>query len=72
MPDAMDAVQAFAQDAVDDALRNRARQPTTVGRTHCANLDCGEAISPLRQQGGAQLCIECQRADEADARGRRR
>lgn len=72
MPDAMDAVQAFAQDSVDDALRNRARRPAHTGRTHCANLDCGEAISALRQQCGAQLCLECQRAEETDARGRRR
>lgn len=72
MPDAMDAVQQHAQDLTADALALHARRTVIAGRTHCANLDCGEAIAPPRTALGAQLCLECQRHDEAQtARGRR-
>jgi RNA polymerase-binding transcription factor DksA len=30
-------------------------------------MDCGEPIAPARQQLGAQLCLECQKAEEAQA-----
>lgn len=65
MPDAMDAVQQFAADATDDALRRHQARPVVAGRTTCANLDCGEPIGPARTALGAQLCMECQREHEA-------
>ena len=67
MPDAMDRVQQFAVDRVDDALARHHDRPQLPGRSMCANLDCGEPISEFRRQGGAQLCLACQRAEEAQA-----
>jgi len=60
--DMIDLAQQRQQDEVDHALQ--ARAPAPPGRTHCANMDCGEPILPVRQQMGAQLCIDCQRASE--------
>lgn len=67
MPDAMDRVQQYAADLNADALAQHARRPVQAGRTHCANLDCGEPILPARTALGALLCMECQRAEEAQA-----
>lgn len=67
MGDAMDKVQQLNIDRVSDALARHADRPRLVGRETCANLDCGEAINAIRQQGGAQLCIDCARAEEAAA-----
>lgn len=67
MPDAMDAVQQLAADHVDDALKRHRSRPVAAGRTTCANLDCGEPIAPTRTALGAQLCLACQKADEAQA-----
>jgi RNA polymerase-binding transcription factor DksA len=64
MPDAMDRVQAFNDAHVEDALARRAHQPARAGRTHCANLDCGEPITELRRGAGAQLCLECLQEEE--------
>jgi len=65
--DAMDALQQFNDDRVADALSAHAQRPRPAGRTHCANLDCREAIAPERQRLGAQLCLPCQKAEEGQA-----
>lgn len=67
MPDAMDRVQQHALDSAADALARHADRRQPVGRTMCANLDCGEPISDYRRQAGAQLCLECARLEEAAA-----
>jgi RNA polymerase-binding transcription factor DksA len=67
MPDAMDRVQQHNDDHAEDALRRHAARPRPPGRTHCANLDCGEPIGDARRALGAQLCILCQQAEEASA-----
>lgn len=63
--DAIDVAQRRQQDDIDHALAGRAPKP--AGRSICANLDCGEPIASVRQQMGAQLCIECQRDAEREA-----
>lgn len=65
MPDLMDRVQQHAEDVAADALAAHAQRQQPVGRTTCANLDCGDDIVPARTALGAQLCIDCQRAEEA-------
>lgn len=67
MPDAMDRVQQHALDLTADALAEHARRQMASGRTHCGNLDCGEPIAPARTALGAQLCLDCQRVEEAQA-----
>lgn len=71
MPDAMDHVQQLTDDLAADALKRHRQRAKTQGRTHCANLECGEPISQLRQQAGAQLCLDCQREEERQAALRR-
>lgn len=70
MPDAMDHVQQLTDDLAADALKRHRQRAKTQGRTHCANLECGEPISQLRQQAGAQLCLDCQREEEEAERQR--
>lgn len=65
MPDAMDAVQSFNDAHAEDALKRHAGRPQLKGRSHCANVDCGEPIGDARQALGAQLCLPCQQAEEA-------
>jgi RNA polymerase-binding transcription factor DksA len=65
MPDAMDHVQSFNDEHTADALSRHASRPRLVGRTHCANLDCGEPIGDARTALGAQLCLPCQKAEES-------
>ena len=65
MPDAMDRLQQFNDDAVSDALQRHADRPRAPGLTACENLDCREPIPPARTELGARLCIDCQRAEEA-------
>lgn len=67
MPDAMERVQQHAEDVVSDALTAHALRPRQPGRTTCANLDCCDVISTERTALGAQLCIDCLRAEEAQA-----
>lgn len=67
MPDAMDQVQDFNEAHTSDALHRHASQPRKLGRTSCANLDCGDAIAPPRTALGAQLCLPCQQEEEAQA-----
>ena len=67
MPDAMDHIQQFTADHVEDALKRHVDRPRPEGRNMCANLDCGEPISEFRRQGGAQLCLACQEEEEAMA-----
>lgn len=67
MPDQMDRLQEAEAAHNDDSLRRHADRKQAVGRAECANLYCGEPIAPARQQLGAQLCLECQKADEAQA-----
>lgn len=66
MPDAMDHVQQLTADLTADALKRHASRPKLAGRTHCGNLDCDQAIAPQRQVLGAQLCLHCQRLEEAE------
>lgn len=63
--DMIEVAQRRQMEEIDHALA--ARPPHADGRTHCANADCGEPIAPVRQQMGAQLCIDCQRASEQRA-----
>ena len=67
MPDSMDRVQQLADDHAADALKRHSSRPRLAGRSTCGNLDCGEGISSERQALGAQLCLTCQRAEEAVA-----
>ncbi|MFN3310108.1 MAG: hypothetical protein ACK40R_00180 [Thermomonas sp.] len=67
MADDMDRVQQHVEDCARDALAAHALRPQQEGRTSCANLDCGEAIAPVRTALGAQLCLACQSAEEAQA-----
>ena len=67
MSDSMDKVQAFAEDHAQDAIRRHADRARPAGRETCENADCGEPISELRRANGAQLCLECQSAEEAQA-----
>lgn len=64
MSDAIDRAQDREQLdrdlALNAALKSRAEHRGS-GRTLC---DCGEPISPLRQQLGAERCLECQHAHE--------
>lgn len=64
--DVIDTSQRRQQEEIDHALAER--KPPGEGRTHCANLDCGEPIVTLRQQMGAVLCIDCQRDAERETR----
>ena len=67
MPDAMDHVQAMNDRHTENALRTHARRERTAGASHCQNLDCEEPIVATRQALGAQLCLSCQQAEEAQA-----
>lgn len=67
MPDAMDHVQQLNADLAADAQKRHADRPLPVGRSMCANLDCGEPISDFRRLDGAQLCLECAKGEEAAA-----
>lgn len=64
MPDLMDAIQERMLREADEILLHRPQQGG-AGRTKCANEDCDEAIVPARTALGAQLCLECQQAEEA-------
>lgn len=64
MPDQMDQLQDFNDQRTADALQAHAARPRAKGRTNCANLDCGESITPARTALGAQLCLPCQKAEE--------
>lgn len=63
MPDFMDAVQDRVLAETEALLQER--PAAAAGRSHCADEDCGETISPERTALGAQLCLDCQRAAEA-------
>lgn len=65
MTEVIDVAQQRQQDDIDLALA--ARKPARAGRATCANVQCGEPIAPLRQNMGAQLCIDCQRDAERSA-----
>ena len=67
MPDFMDHIQQQAEDVAADALAAHALRPRAAGRATCANLDCGADIAPVRTALGAQLCLDCQSADELRA-----
>lgn len=72
MADAMGLCQQYNDDAVADALRNRAATPRAAGLAACERLDCGEPIHPHRTALGARLCMECQQVDELEASRYRR
>ena len=63
--DIIDVAQRRQQEAIDHALASR--KPAGPGRTTCANLTCGEPISPMRQAMGAQRCLDCQQRAEREA-----
>lgn len=56
--DMIDVAQRRQQEDIEHALEMRPR--AKAGRVTCANLDCDEAILPIRTAMGAQLCIDCQ------------
>lgn len=72
MPDFLDAVQEHVEAQTQASLQAHLQRKTAQGRTTCANLDCGEGIHPMRTDMGAQLCIDCQREEEATAKLRGR
>lgn len=63
--DVIDVAQRRQQEQIDQAVA--ARKPAPPGRVTCANLACGEPITPVRQQLGAQLCLDCQQRAEREA-----
>lgn len=67
MPDAIDQMQDVSDRHVENSLRTHARSQAAKapGLTHCEQIDCRAPITPLRQNMGARLCIDCARADEA-------
>ena len=65
MPDFMDHIQQHAEDVTADALAAHALRQRPAGRETCANLDCGADIAPVRTALGAQLCMDCQSAEES-------
>lgn len=67
MADEMDRVQQHVEDCAADALAAHAMRQQQAGRASCANLECGEPIAPVRTALGAQLCLPCQVAEEAQA-----
>lgn len=67
MPDEMDRLQEADAAHNDDSMRRHADRVTAPGRATCANMDCEEGISAARQQLGAQLCLDCQKAEEAQS-----
>lgn len=67
MPDAMDRLQQFNDDQAEDALKRHADRARPEGLTHCEVADCREPIAPARTALGARLCMECQKAEEAQA-----
>lgn len=71
MVDAIDRAVDAEELQLADALAHHARRPKPQGRATCENLDCGEAISQMRQDMGARLCIDCAREDERQQGGRR-
>jgi RNA polymerase-binding transcription factor DksA len=52
-------------EEVEHALA--ARGAPKPGRSHCANIECGEPISDLRRDLGAQFCIDCMHVRETEA-----
>lgn len=61
----IDVAQRRQMDDIEHALA--ARMPKTQGLTHCAQPECGEPISALRQEMGARLCMDCASAREQGA-----
>lgn len=62
--DTIDVAQQRQQDDIEHALA--ARRVQAAGREDCD--ECGAAISALRQQLGAQLCLDCQSRAELQAK----
>jgi RNA polymerase-binding transcription factor DksA len=71
MVDAIDRAVAAEERQLEDALAHHARRAKPAGRETCANLDCEAPIAPMRQEMGAQLCIDCAREEERQQGGRR-
>jgi RNA polymerase-binding transcription factor DksA len=67
MVDEIDRAVAAEERQLADALAHHARRARPQGRATCENMDCGEAIAPMRQAMGARLCIDCAREDERRA-----
>lgn len=67
MVDDVDRMVSMEERQLENALAHHAQRPQAEGRTLCANEDCGETIAPTRQALGAQLCLDCAKAEEAQA-----
>lgn len=67
MPDELDRVQAITELHLQNAIDTHARRPVSAGLSNCEDVECGEPITAQRQEMGARLCIDCQRAEEARA-----
>ncbi|MCD9097064.1 hypothetical protein [Luteimonas fraxinea] len=67
MPDAIDHMQDVTERHVENSLTAHARAQASrpPGLTHCEQDDCRTAITPLRREMGARLCIECAQAEES-------
>jgi len=66
------AVQEQIDDSIaDEVMRARARLPSGMGEMFC--VECGEEIPSARRRAmpGARLCVACQAARDAKARGGR-
>lgn len=62
--DEIEVAQRRQQEDIDHALA--ARGQGKAGKAVCD--ECGAAISALRQELGAVLCIDCQQRSEQQAR----
>ena len=67
MCDEIDTSVEIQAAQLDDAIAAHQRA-VSASRASEFCTECGESISPLRQQLGAHLCIDCQRAYETTQR----
>ena len=67
MCDKIDTSVEIQAAQLDDAIAAH-RRAVSASKACEFCTECGESISPLRQQLGAHLCIDCQHESEAAQR----
>ena len=67
MPDEIDKSVEIQAAHLNDAIAAHQRA-VSASKSSEFCTECGESISPLRQQLGAHLCIDCQRVFETTQR----
>jgi RNA polymerase-binding transcription factor DksA len=67
MADEADHATALQQAEIDALVARHRAKAVAQGRKHCN--ECGAAISELRRQAGARLCVPCQIDAERALRG---